>query len=389
MDGTIAPNGGKRPSAAALAEALELPVPDSDNDEVFGQLIDQTKSLLKSERRARQAAETLRVAFLELTKNLDPDLLLESLLDYLCWIVPYDRASILLRENGSGISGRANRDYRDEPSPEAASLNPEEFSRAIEKAESYICRNGTRLVATLIDGEETLGAVVADNTGGQYEERHMKLAIAFAGQAMVAIRNAKLFAEREAAVRALVSSYDATIEGWSWALELRDHDTEGHTRRVRDITVKLARVMGVPEPDIINIRRGAVLHDIGKMGIPDSILLKPTGLDEHEQGVMMRHPDYAHELLEKIPFLKPALEIPYCHHEKWDGSGYPRGLSGVEIPIAARMFAVVDVYDALTYDRPYHKAWEPAAALDHIEALSGSHFDPDIVQAFLAMMQIR
>jgi len=183
----------------------------------------------------------------------------------------------------------------------------------------------------------------------------------------------------------LASAVEATIEGWARALERRDSDTQGHTRRVAEMAVRLARAMDVPEEDIVHIRRGALLHDIGKMAIPDAILLKPGPLSEEEWAVMRRHPTYAYEWLSHIPLLKPALEIPFCHHERWDGSGYPRGLVGAEIPLAARIFAVVDNWDAVTTDRPYRDAWSEEHALHYIEENSGKLFDARVVDAFLEM----
>ncbi len=392
MDDTV--SADDRCLAARLAEALELPPPESDDPEAVSRLIERTGELLRSERRTRQAAETLRVAFLELAKNLDPDRLFESLLDYLCWIVPYDRAAILhVNEHGHPLE-HADRDFRENPRAEGlaearrleTALSAEELA-AVLRSESVVSRGGSRVVAPLVDGSTVLGAVVADSERGQYDERQLRLAESFASQATVAIRNARLFAERDDAVRALLDSYDATIEGWTWALELRDQGTEGHTRRVRDLTVLLARSMGVPEEDVIRMRRGATLHDIGKMAIPDGILLKPTGLNGHERELMKRHPDYARDLLEKIPFLVPSIDIPYCHHERWDGTGYPQGLRGEDIPLAARIFAVVDVCDALIYNRPYHDAWSLDDALEFIESQSGHHFDPAIVAAFLDLMK--
>jgi HAMP domain-containing protein len=183
----------------------------------------------------------------------------------------------------------------------------------------------------------------------------------------------------------IASAIEATIEGWARALERRDSDTEGHTRRVAELAVRLSRAMGVSEGDIVHIRRGALLHDIGKMGIPDSILLKPGPLTDEEWVVMRRHPSYAYEWLSHIPFLRPALEIPYCHHERWDGSGYPRGLVGLQIPLAARMFAIIDVYDGVTSDRPYRDAWSEERALHYIREGSGTLFDSRAVDAFLAL----
>jgi putative two-component system response regulator len=187
--------------------------------------------------------------------------------------------------------------------------------------------------------------------------------------------------------RELMLAYDATIVGWSRALDLRDRETEGHTQRVAEMGVRLARAVGIPEPEIVHIRRGALLHDIGKMGIPDSILLKPAGLTDDEWDVMRKHPDYAFRMLTPITFLQPALCIPYCHHEKWDGTGYPRGLKGQSIPLAARLFAIVDVFDALTSDRPYREAWTVQTVLKHLRDQAGTHFDPQLVEEFIKLVE--
>jgi putative nucleotidyltransferase with HDIG domain len=183
----------------------------------------------------------------------------------------------------------------------------------------------------------------------------------------------------------LALAYDATIEGWSHALDLRDQETEGHTQRVTEFTGRLARLMGASEMDLVQIRRGALLHDIGKMAIPDAILLKPGKLTDAEWAIMRRHPQIAYEVLSPIAYLRPALDIPYAHHEKWDGSGYPRGLKGEQIPLAARIFAVVDVWDGITSARPYHPAQPEAAALEYIRRSAGTHFDPRVVEVFLNM----
>ncbi len=184
----------------------------------------------------------------------------------------------------------------------------------------------------------------------------------------------------------LAQAYDGTIEGWSRALDLRDHETEGHSRRVTEMTLALARAFGASEEELVHVRRGALLHDIGKMGVPDSILLKPGPLTEEEWVLMRRHPVYAYEMLSEVSFVRPALEIPHCHHEKWDGTGYPRGLKNEDIPLAARLFAVVDVWDALRSDRPYRRAWPIERTRDHIAALSGTHFDPRVVDVFLSQI---
>mgnify|MGYP000137061488 FL=1 len=206
---------------------------------------------------------------------------------------------------------------------------------------------------------------------------------ALAGQAAVAVHNGRLVEELRRANLSLQLAYDATLAGWSRALDLRDRETEGHTQRVTELTVRIAQAMGVPGTELVHIRRGALLHDIGKLGIPDAILLKPGPLSEEEWEVMRRHPDYAFRWLAGIEFLRPALDIPYCHHERWDGGGYPRGLKGEEIPLAARIFAVVDVFDALTSDRPYRKAWSRDEALRYIHEQAGRQFDPKVVEVFL------
>jgi putative two-component system response regulator len=195
-----------------------------------------------------------------------------------------------------------------------------------------------------------------------------------------------LLDERQQAAEELARAYDATLEGWSRALDLRDHETEGHSRRVTEMTVRLAQAMGLSDEVIAHIRRGALLHDIGKMGIPDAILRKPGPLSAEEWVVMRRHPVLAYELLSPISYLEPALDIPWCHHEKWDGSGYPRGLAGEAIPLAARIFAIVDVWDALSNDRPYRKASPPAEVVAYLATQSGTHFDPAVVDLFLRLL---
>jgi len=184
----------------------------------------------------------------------------------------------------------------------------------------------------------------------------------------------------------LLAAYDATIEGWSRAMDLRDKETEGHTQRVTLLSEKLARLAGVSEVGLIFFRRGALLHDIGKLGVPDAILLKPDKLTAEEWDIMRQHPQYAYDMIHPIEYLRPALDIPYCHHEKWDGSGYPRGLKGEEIPLAARIFAIIDVWDALTSDRPYRPAWDEEKTREYINEQSGKHFDPHIVELFNKLM---
>jgi HD-GYP domain-containing protein (c-di-GMP phosphodiesterase class II) len=205
------------------------------------------------------------------------------------------------------------------------------------------------------------------------------------GQAAVAIDNANLFTDLQQANIEMVMAYDSTLEGWAKALELRDMETEGHSRRVVDLTLHLAQMFEIGEKQMVHIRRGALLHDIGKMGIPDAILQKPGPLDEAEWQIMRQHPVYAYEWLSPINYLRPALDIPYCHHEHWDGGGYPRGLQGEQIALAARLFAVVDVWDALRSDRPYRQAWPEARVREYLQDQAGMQFDPQVVARFLRM----
>lgn len=215
----------------------------------------------------------------------------------------------------------------------------------------------------------------------------MSFAESIARQAAIAIDNASLFSDLQVANRDLTQAYDDTIRGWAIALELRDGETEGHSQRVTEMTERLARSMGIPEDMIVHIRRGALLHDIGKMAIPDNILFKPGPLSREEREVMRRHPAYAYDLLAAIDFLHPALDIPYSHHERWNGTGYPLGLLGEQIPLAARIFAVVDVWDALSSDRPYRKAWPHEDIIHYLVEQSGKQFDPDVVKVFIQLLE--
>lgn len=208
-----------------------------------------------------------------------------------------------------------------------------------------------------------------------------------AGQTAIAIESTSLFANLQASNRELTQAYEATIEGWSRAMDLRDRETEGHTQRVTKLTLELARFMGIDDSRLMHIRRGALLHDIGKLGVPDHILFKAGSLTTEERQIMEQHVDFAYEMLAPIPYLKPALNIPYFHHEKWDGTGYPLGLKGEQIPLEARIFALVDVWDALLSDRPYRKAWSREQTIEYIHAQSGTHFDPRVVECFLDVIK--
>lgn len=209
---------------------------------------------------------------------------------------------------------------------------------------------------------------------------------ALSQQASIAIDNASLYEALQRSHAEISMAYDKTIEGWSRALDIRDNETHGHSHRVAELAVHVARRLGIGDGELVHIRRGALLHDIGKLGVPDSILLKPGKLSVEEMTIMKRHPEIAFDILAPIPFLKDALDIPYLHHEKWDGTGYPRGLRGVDIPVAARIFSVIDVWDALRSDRPYRIAWDEKRIENYLEGEQGRHFDPEIIGVFLQVM---
>lgn len=199
--------------------------------------------------------------------------------------------------------------------------------------------------------------------------------------------NAQLFYELHRANLELVSAYEATIDGWLRALDLRDKGIASHTQRVTELTLMLAREMGISEEQLVHIRRGALLHDIGKLGIPDAILRKPGELTAEERQLMRQHPTFGYNLLSPIPFLRPALDIVYCHHENWDGSGYPRGLKGEKIPQTARLFSVVNMWDILVSDRPYRRGMSKEEAVAYIEDQAGKQFDPQVLQVFLTFIR--
>ncbi|MBI3174110.1 MAG: GAF domain-containing protein [Chloroflexi bacterium] len=250
------------------------------------------------------------------------------------------------------------------------------------------------LCAPLRTKDSLLGVIYVDNRvrAGLFNEHDLEMLTVFAEQAAIAIENAHLFdglelanRELEAANQELQTAYDATLKGWVRALDLRDKETRGHTQRVTILTRLLAKALGFQGEDLVHITRGAILHDIGKMGIPDSILLKPGGLTPEERDQMKQHTTLAYEMLSPIQFLRPALDIPYCHHEKWDGSGYPRGLDSEEIPFTARIFSIADVWDALTSNRPYRQAMNPEEVRQYIREQTSAHFDPQVVDTFLGL----
>ncbi len=243
-----------------------------------------------------------------------------------------------------------------------------------------------RAAAPLLTKGEVRGVLeVFQRNWFQPDETWSGFLEAVAGQAALAVESATLFGDLQRSNLELRLAYDATIEGWSRALELRDLETEGHSLRVSALSERLARALGMPEDDIVHLRRGALLHDIGKVAVPDSVLFKEGPLTEEEWEAMRKHTTHALALLSPIRYLRPALDVPFAHHERWDGSGYPRGRKGEQIPLAARIFAVVDVWDALRSDRPYRPAWPADKVREYISVRAGTHFDPAIVKAFLAL----
>ncbi len=287
-----------------------------------------------------------------------------------------ERSRLLL---GEGLAGRAALERRTQIAdlPEAGSA----FARAgLLKDEGFVTYIGVPLIAK----GQVKGVLDV------FQRRHfgpdpewLDFLEALAGQAAIAIDSASLFENLQRSNVDLGLAYDATIAGWSRALDLRDKETEGHTQRVTEMSLRLARLLGLRDEELVHLRRGGLLHDIGKMGVPDGILLKPGPLTDEEWVVMRKHPVFAYEMLSPIRYLHAALDVPYCHHEKWDGTGYPRGLKGEQIPLVARIFAVIDVWDALISDRPYRKAWTSEKALEYIRSQAGTHFDSQVVQVFL------
>jgi PAS domain S-box-containing protein len=378
-------------------------------------LADQASIALENARlftetqRRLQHLDALRTVEQAITASVDLRLTLDILLEQVTTQLKVDAASIMLLSQfthtlelaarrgfrttgmlrplrlrlGESYAGRAALERKLIFIPDLSELTEETRQFLMLTQENFVSYYAVPLIAK----GQTMGVLeifnrTALNPDGEWREFLESLA----GQAAIALDNATLLENLVRSNTDLAGAYEATLEGWSRALDLRDKETEGHTQRVTELTEKLARLAGVDDRELIHIRRGALLHDIGKMGIPDGILLKAGPLTEEEWEVMRRHPEYAYQLLSPISFLRPALDIPYSHHERWDGSGYPRGLSGEQIPLAARIFTVVDVYDALLSDRPYRPAWSREQVRTYIMERSGRDFDPHIVELFFYLV---
>jgi hypothetical protein len=346
-----------------------------------------------------------------LNSSLGQKEVLELILINLNQIVPYDTANIMLVDeiNGSSAQIEATRGYKERGlqnytetvvikiddvltlktmaqtgkpytvsdtsrDPNWIAYKPTEWIKSYMAAP--ICVKGKIIGFLNLNHEQP----------GFYTSEMSERLQGFSEQSGIAISQAKLMKDLHRAHQQLERAYESTLQGWSKALELRDQETEDHCKRVRIMTEKLSCRMGIKEPELTHIRYGVYLHDIGKIGIPDSILKKTSALNDEQWKIMRQHPLFAYDILKQIEYLEPSIDIPYCHHEKWDGTGYPRRLKGEEIPLPARIFAIVDVWDAITHDRVYHTAWEEKKAISYIEEQSGKHFDPQVVEAFIKMM---
>ncbi|MBK5274679.1 MAG: PAS domain S-box protein [Desulfuromonadales bacterium] len=281
---------------------------------------------------------------------------------------------------GEGYAGRAAQDRSIVHIPDLAKEHDNYLRGILLAGENFVSYHGVPLIAK----GQIMGVLeVFHRTRLVRDEEWLDFLKALASQAAIAIDNVTLFDNLQHSNTELFQAYDATIEGWSRALELRDDETEGHAQRVAVLTVKLARLFGLSDAELVQVRWGALLHDIGKMAIPDGILLKHDTLTKEEWVVMKKHTVFAFEMLSPIRYLRSALDIPYAHHEKWDGSGYPLGLKGEQIPLVARIFAVADVWDALRSDRRYRSSWSVAKVRKHLRSLAGTHFDPRVVKMCL------
>ena len=388
-------------------DARLIPISDSKIILIARDVTECRETKIKMERQVQQLS-ILRSIDLAIASGLDLNLLLSMLLDRMMAVMHVDAATILLWNGktnllefsaGKGFhsnilqytrlkigEGFAGRVALEREMIHVTDLGKErmEFDRSpLFAQENFVTYWGVPLMAK----GRVLGVLEMFHRAPIKPDKDLQdFLVMVAGQAAIAIDSAMMFSELQRSNVELSLAYDATIEGLSRALDLRDKETKEHTFRVTDITVKLATRLGVKQSELIHIRRGAILHDIGKVAIPDQILFKPGPLAQQEWDIMRRHPDIAVELLSPVTYLEPALEIPHWHHEKWDGSGYPDGLRQEDIPFAARLFALADVYDALTSNRPYRSAWSKWDAVEYIEDQSGTHFDPRILPEFLDLI---
>ncbi|MEN4010572.1 MAG: transporter substrate-binding domain-containing protein [Chloroflexota bacterium] len=378
--------------------------------DMFIDITDQRRAEEQVQQQLRHMA-ALRAVDMAITASMDLTMTLRVVLEQVTMQLGADAASVLLLEDetqqlvyaaGQGFRGGLERDlrirmgegYAGQAALKRRTVRVADLAQSADnlRTEEWVREEGfvSYISLPLISKGQVKGVLeIFHRAAWNINAAWMNFVEALANQAAIAIDNAQLLKNLKSANLDLTLAYDDTIAGWARALELRDGNTEGHSQRVADLTVELAAAMGVRGEALVHIRRGAILHDIGKMAIPDSILKKTSTLTDAEWQVMKMHPVYSFNLLSEIEFLRPALDIPYGHHERWDGSGYPRGLRGGDISLAARIFAVVDVWDALTDDRLYRPGWKEHEALEYIRSLSGAQFDPRVVEVFCALMEKR
>lgn len=361
--------------------------------------------LFEAEQRRRRDSEILSQATGALTNSLDVNELLETILDWLNKIAPYDSASITL-DRGAGFEIATSRGLPSGTDFSKVRFPINEKWMEIANSRQPMCiydaqldprfekLEGTEYIhgwmgVPMFTQNSLIGFINLDSrTPGAFDDTEQTASVQiFANQAATAIDKTQLFTNLQLSNYELYLAYDTTLEGWGKALELRDKETQGHTQRVTDLTLKLARQMGIPESDLIHVRRGVLMHDIGKMGVPDSILHKQGPLTKAEMVEMRKHTQYAYDLIYPIVYLRPAIDIAFNHHEWWDGNGYPQKIKGEEIPLSARIFAIVDVWDALLSDRPYRKAWSRKKVVQYIKDLSGKQFDPKVVKEFFKLIK--
>ncbi len=395
------------------SECNYVPGGDGEPALLHGVLMDITRNKQDEDRIAQlnrtlqsrvERVDALRMIDKAITSSMDRDIVLQVVLDQVTQELEVDAADILeLNEDtymlefaagrgflgksfriqsvrmGAGYVGEAALDRRIVSVVDAAHADPPFVRQQMVEEEGFSSYFATPLIAK---GRVCGVLEVWDRDDLDPDAEWLDFFVTLAGQAAIALEAISLFGKLTRTNNELVLAYDATIEGWSRALDLRDHETQGHTERVTSKALKLAGELGIRGADMVNIRRGSLLHDIGKMGIPDQVLLKQGPLNDDEWTLMRMHPTLAYELLDPIAHLRPASDIPYCHHERWGGSGYPRGLAGDLIPLPARIFCLADVYDAMTSDRPYREALSHAETVDYIYSNAGKHFDPRLVKTF-------
>lgn len=386
-----------------------------DYEKLFASLAGQMETALQRiVAQLRISTQIRNISFLQLiSRTISPEMDVETvitpLLAQIRKLLDSDAIALYLNDkNGVHLSCRAHDGFRTNLIENASVGYGEPYAGLAAKEQRIVSVSnfgdidGESQFAQLVRAEAFVSQhcapiIIAKKTMGVLEVFQRKPFIpssewlilfdAIAMQAGLALDYTSIYADLQKAYLDLELSYEATIEGWSAAMDFRDQETEGHSKRVASLTISLAERLGVSEEEITYIARGALLHDVGKIGIPDSVLKKAGPLDEDEWKLMRQHPRIAREMLAGIPHLASSLDIPLYHHEKWDGSGYPEGLKGEKIPFAARLFSVIDVFDALTSDRPYRRAWSNAEALSYIKEQAGIQFDPLIVGAFVSMIE--